>query len=175
MIKLNNLVDEIFYVGEVETFSEKISRDYSDIKENILDALNNEKDGKLNDWIEVYLGIIEEFLENLDGFNSQELLNEKRTPFGGFIDIKIFSQNLEKIYKVAINKNDKDVLRKMFTQRQWANMVPLLQEIGGETAEFVKEMTTGKSAAEGFETQMEALNNQIKLLQGNLENAKGKF
>jgi len=83
-----------------------------------------------------------------------------------FQALDLLSRNFDKLAK------NRDVLKAMFTQRQWARIAPLLDEINGNTQAWVDTLTTGKSAIKGYTTQLESFDNKMKIFEQNITNAK---
>ncbi|RLD55430.1 MAG: phage tail tape measure protein, partial [Bacteroidetes bacterium] len=92
---------------------------------------------------------------------------------GTYLSFNRFSKeagkNVYKAFDVLTSQLDKfkadgDILREMFTMRNWATILPMLQEMNGSTAEFVKNYVEGESALEGYNTQLKSLGNEVLVL-----------
>jgi hypothetical protein len=83
-----------------------------------------------------------------------------------FKALDVLSNNFDRLAE------NRDVIARMFTSRHWTKIAPLLKEMGGNTREWVEELTTGRDVAEDFEKQLNSLENQLKLLNNAWAEAK---
>jgi len=93
---------------------------------------------------------------------------------------KIASEDVFKALNVLSSNFDKlaqnrDVLKSMFTQRQWARIAPILKQMNGDVEGFVDKLVTGKDASEGMGIQMKSFSNQVKIFNNNVLQSKKVF
>ena len=74
-----------------------------------------------------------------------------------FKALDILSGNFDKLAQ------NRDVMAQLFTTRHWTKIAPILQDINGNTQEWVDTIVTGKSAQQAFEVQMNSLANQAMM------------
>jgi len=90
-----------------------------------------------------------------------------------FKALDILGENFDKL------SENKDVLKAMFTQRQFVRVIPILKGIAEQTGEadsatrsWMEAYTQGRSVAEDFTTQMESMGNQVDRFKNNIMASK---
>jgi len=112
---LHNLAHDIFIIRRKESFSEEIKLEIDSLEDQFVQAIEENKQGKIDALAKTYTEIAEVFLEAIGpyggGYSYEQAKKETNSFFGGWNEIRWLSDSVREILTKAGKSHDKGIIR----------------------------------------------------------------
>jgi hypothetical protein len=113
---LNDLVQSAFIIKKKNNYSENISAEISELRDQFGEAIEEKKLGRIKTLEKIYREIAEAFLEAISPFGAysyEEARKESRSLFGGWNEIRWLSDSVRSLIYKASQTHDQEVIREL--------------------------------------------------------------
>lgn len=115
--KISGLVEETFKIGKQDKYSEQIRLELSRLKDQFIEAINERKLGKIEDFRQMYLSLAESFLELMNecggGYSFEQAKKEIGNIFEGWKEVQQLDDDLRELLIKSTQTHDEETIREV--------------------------------------------------------------